>query len=382
MPIHVIDSASLYQLLPTLEAGHTRALTAWSWRTSVEVTCALISASNTRIAPAPAAPKGASGNYAILTKALKSVVTHKPPTARNHQLALQRTKNWASANTPRLKECLASLRADERNYQPWLCWAIRNAWLEHTTRLNGLFNDDFLVYLAKALDLDKKDLVRVQQASTNPVVVQRWIGSQKGGDFEIARDAYVLAALLRGRYHDAVTELSGGQISHHPIRRGILNRTAAATGQNQYVVSSTENFLAYILIQAAWRERGLKARAHRWATSVASVRQELLSKSKLPEPTIPIEEARTRAAKIARDAGVRVEPKWVEGTIEGIAQLATAGLAHLLLEAWRSVPVGVAAHETVHRTGVGKRIGALLAPAARLRSLARAPSGRIQAHWE
>jgi hypothetical protein len=377
MTISIIDSASLYQLLPTLEGGATKSVTQWGWQTSVDVTCLLLSVSSARISPAPLPPRIASGPYGLLTSTLASIVSHRRPSPEHHRTALARTMAWIQMNHSRVRDYLSILHADEANFQPWLRWSVRSAWPEHACRLSGLFDSNLLPQIAEVLGVEKSDLLKVYEASTNPVTVSRWARQRTGADFELARDAYVLSALFRGRYHDAHAQLAERQIMHHPFRRGLLRPTPAAS-QERFQVSPVENYLAFILLNAAWKERGLHARASRWAANVLLTRRELATLRRSSLEAATAEAAEARAAEIAHRAGVKVEPKWVETALELSVGFGAAALAHFALLGWL---IGVAGHEAAHRLKVGRRLSALATPKARLRRLAHAGPGRIQGHW-
>lgn len=377
-----IDSASIYQLLPTLEAGPNN-VTEWGWQTSLEVTCALLSISSARISPSPGASLTASGAYDRLNVLLSPVVSHARPSRKAIATAFRRTRSWIRRDIPRIQQYCAQLRANEANFQPWLAWSIRYAWHEHSSRLAGLFDGDFVRELEPVLGVGKRNLVKVLEASKRPSVLRQWIREQKGEDFEIARDAYVLSALFRGRFHDTVAELDGRQILHHPVRRGLLKATPMGL-RRSFDVSAVEIQLAHIILGAAWKERGINARAERWASNLLSARNELSRYTRVAFETVSETRAEERAAEIARSAGIRIEPKWVERVAELMVGLGVVALTHFLLHGWAPADLvaGFVADRSAHAAHLGSKFGALAAPKYRLRSLARAGAGRVHGAWQ
>ena len=380
MAILNIDSASLYQLLPSLQAGSS-SVTEWGWHTSLEVTCSLLSVPTARISPSPSTSQAATGAYDRLNSLLYGIVDHRRPSSDTIASALARTRSWIRRDVRQIREYLAELRSDEANFWPWLAWSIRNAWREHATRLDGLFNADFILQLGTVLEVPKNHLLKILEASKRPAVLRRWVREQNGEDFKIARDAYVLSALFRGRFHDTVAELEGRQILHHPLRRPLLKKTPNSL-QRSFGISAVETRLGHIVLGAAWKERGLKSRSQRWASNLLIVRNELANWSKKDFDTVSASAAENKAVEIAHRAGIKVEPKWVERVVDLAVGFGAGALTHFLFSGWIGSAIGAAADRAAHAASVGSRVGALAVPRFRLRSLSRSGGGRVQASWQ
>lgn len=145
MPIGLIDSACLYEVVEALNAKKPTDCHAWAWMGAVEAACAIIGSDNIRLAPSPASSGPASGSYAELTNGLRGYLgTKRPDDPAITASALRNTRSWAMRNPSIIMSWYQQLKVDTPEFTLWLEWAIDNAWKEHAARLGGLFDADLI----------------------------------------------------------------------------------------------------------------------------------------------------------------------------------------------------------------------------------------------
>jgi hypothetical protein len=109
----------------------------------------------------------------------------------------------------------------------------------------SLFNPEFIPYIAPLLNVDSKELHRINLMSQDESVVCQWVKTNLAGeDAKIAHDAYVVAALIRGRLHEYLSSGSDRHLASHPFRIPIQKRLRPALGEPVY--NSEEYFVKQI----------------------------------------------------------------------------------------------------------------------------------------
>ncbi|MHA3019624.1 hypothetical protein ACXPWS_05060 [Mycobacterium sp. BMJ-28] len=163
--------------------------------------------------------------------------------------------------------------ADTANFIPWLEWSTERVWLEHSNRLNGLFDPGYVKQLSSVLDVSVEELHRVWKLSCDPaeLIRRRKIGDSDP-EFLLMRRAYITSALIRGRFHDDVARRSGWQIMHHPFRESVLSGATSMVKAEEIEVSNTEKYIANILLASAYKQRS-KFRVSAWVENVIRVRR-------------------------------------------------------------------------------------------------------------
>jgi hypothetical protein len=204
----------------------------------------------------------------------------------------------------------------------------------------------------------------------------------------LAIDAYVLAALLRGRYHDHVAEAANLQIMHHPIRYGVLPKKKETT---VFVPTNTEKYLTSIILAGALSEKKIKDRIVLWAENVIKARKA----AKIGAIDLSQKDSNSVAESLAMDVAKRLDlrtySRLTATSLEALSSLIIDGLVCLGLCPWAGVPpwVGLPVGPGVTaaiRQGTGKSTGEIAASRlyqrrARIRNLAKAVPGRIEGRW-
>ncbi len=274
-----IDSASIWQVLQTLSRDPS-SLTAWDKEVTFNVTCTLLDSPNLKLSPGPGPAKATPSPYDRVMEALgrARAVGLYVPDERTVKGAKKRTTVWASRNVAAAREAYRTTTHDP-SFAGWLDWSITCAWEENSQRLGAVFNKEFLPQTAKILDCSAGDLTEVWQMSRDPEAVRLYARRKPGGDeaYLLMCGAYVVSALLRGRYHDYVAGAKvdspdGRQstsIIHHPIRELYLPKLHGAR-EEEYPLSKTVEYLASIILMGAFEESPDR-RSDTWADNMYKV---------------------------------------------------------------------------------------------------------------
>jgi len=372
----------------------------WEARSIVEVTEALLLHHLLRIAPGPSpsrlgrleAPH--STLYACYDQAcgqLGRIVEDTPRNARLQKLAKGVFRNWLTNN---VEDARVAIRETKREggYPHWEQWAIEHAWVDHSYRLNGLFNAEMTDELALVLKVQPTDLRALWTKTTDLQQVENWSqGRNLDGDFELARDAFVAAAILRGRFHEFIASQSHWQLMPHPIRRHILVPLSEGTG---YIVPEAIECLARIVAYSAMEERKPEDRIRCWTENTLKSQDAYWQKA-IPEvdnAELRQGKARDLAIKTARKLEIRVYPRLLENQLEWATRLGTISATTLvgwILLPWGPLAGGVAGGVAglgvwilERRKPLGRRAAqALKLTTGHLRELATSEPGRIVRSW-
>jgi hypothetical protein len=339
MSVHFIDSASLYQLIELFSKSSVDAeLYPWLEQSAVHATQLLLIQPHISMSPSSSVTGGASGLYEKLTIALSGMVGLARPNGATRESNSQDVLQWALRASGAIAQAHAALEADRLNFRKWEQWAIENAWMEHSTRNSGLFDFVFIPAISKILNTSEEELLELQKESAIPEIIDRYIdGGRETRSFRLTRNAYAVAALLRGRFHEVVAQDTASSILQHPLRHGVL---AKSTTADPIEYSNTLYFLASIAITSAFAESDPAARIAQYCQNVEILRKCLAMidvndpLSKLPG-SFSLDLARANAAKFAKDAQIKISSNRLDKFID--AGLTFGGQAiGLLLTPWQS----------------------------------------------
>lgn len=376
-----VDSASVSQVVELLYFAKPTESYPWAWMTSLEVTSLLIRAPHLKMMPGPGKAGAATGAYGMLTRQLAGILGQEPPNIEGSHAALASTRRWARRNAPKIAGLYRELRSDNRNFGTWLDWSVRTAWPERASRLGGLFDDALTPEIAAILGFSQEYMNVLRRAGTDPVTVQAFARWQPDSDtFRHLVDAYVVSALLRGRFHDYVARRQASQVVHHPFRQSVLSRLHGS--RTEYELENTERYLANIILAAAFAEKRHEARITVWAQNVLLARQGLMDESIALFPKRSDVVGLETAIRSAKQIGIRTHPKWLEHALDASVALGVGALSSFYLEGWGSFAAGMVGYGTSLALAGGRRgVQQLAARSRRLRDLAAAGPGRIQPRW-
>ncbi len=384
MTVGFIDSASLHQVVAAFDNQRFDDCHPWAWRTLVETTSVLITDKELRVAPSPVPAGTAKAGLGRIMDGLAGIVGVVEVDSGVASDAQAATRRWAR-RTPRLAAAYADLWLEEASFPDWLEWSIREAWVEHASRLGGLFEYSYLNAIGSIVAEDPNELEELWYVSSDARRVAAIAKERPESELRTRLSrAYVASTLIRGRYHDTVASKSGLHIVHHPLREGIFDRSPSARRQDVHLSAPTI-YLAHIVVAAAFAQRR-GDREGSWLDSLrelrrANDRERLDLRDKLAESA-----AIDAAVAAAREANIRVHRVLWDQILE--YSIVVAGtFAGLFVEPWTaaSIALGSEAGVAVAKHYVGDPARRVIESAtrrpARLEALAQAEPGRVRRQW-
>jgi hypothetical protein len=400
MSYGLIDSASIMSAVGALASYSDGAeWEEWTKRSIVDVTRELVLHRFMQIAPGPSRAQ-LSAPYSELYKCydiacdqlgnIEDTDVRKHTTTEIHRTALDTYKTWVLANIENAKDAIAQTK-QEPGYQQWVQWAVENAFVDHSNRLNGLFNLEMLEELSLILGITKDDLRTLWEKSKNREQLKLWSrGKCLDTDFEAARDAYIASAILRGRYHDELANRMDWWRMHHPIRYNILPPIPEA---NAYCASQALDCLVMIIITAAMEERKSRDKIGCWVENTICSKdaflhggmRDILASDEIGSKAIDV------AIKKAKELKIRVYPKSLPKYFE-LAIVGTTGVlsqvmgAVMIHQPWLSFLAGSLGTAASAYGAVKGSLGLKITEAfelsdGHLRQLADSKPGRIVWVW-
>jgi len=365
----------------------------WEWRSITEVTEMLLLHRLLRIAPGPSASSlgrlEATHStlytcYDLACEQLGRIVEDTLIDTRIQESAKKVFRDWLLNNVEDAKGAITETK-QEKGYPHWEQWVIQHAWVDHSYRLNGLFNAEMMDELALILNVQSNDLKTLWTKTKDLQQVKDWSqGRNLDSDFELIRDAFIAATIIRGRFHDFIASQMQWQIVHHPIRQHILIPLTEGTG---YRIPEAVEYLAQIIVNSAMEEKNPKDRILCWTENIR-LAQEAYCQNVIPEilnPELRQKEAQDLAIKIAKKLQIRVYRRSLENQLEWAIVLGTT-LTTSLLGLWIVFPWGALAGGVIGAgawiSGISKPWGRRAAQALKLttghlRELTTSKPGRI-----
>jgi hypothetical protein len=206
-------------------------------------------------------------------------IVQQTTSVSNDSAALVETVDWAAKNTDYLRGKRTELFTDTTNFEPWLHRSIRHAWVEHATRLDGLFNAEFSEPIVLALNTPKADIDDLRLKSCNADHIATLAKKMPNtNEFDLMRNAYVVSAVIRGYYHQVIARNRGEHLFRHPFRRNSplppsLDQAAKQeVVQYRYPITAAQSAFATIVLASAMRSWRSYHRPKRWIETIRSVR--------------------------------------------------------------------------------------------------------------
>jgi hypothetical protein len=382
MTVAHIDSATITGAIAALDYGTPRIWHPWAYESIKTLTSLMLFHHQLFVLPSlKIDEKWAEGDdlYDFTWKRLEPVLPIQGRTYAEHSMlttlsssALAVLKNWLRQNNESARAAVDLVKSKD-SYEPWLDWAIENAWEGHSRRLDGLFNVEMVEELAIVLNCDVRLLYQVWQKSRDLEQIKFWKKTRQGEDFILAREAFIAAAVFRGRYHEFLGRYVKWQVVHHPIRQNALDQPAAARG-TRLVLAKPIDYFSNILLNTAMKERSSKARIELWLKNVQMARMRPRVTVDLCEPEDNEDNARRTAIRAARRIGIQVYPDWLK-FCDAILDLGIGVLTSFVLTNWSAFVVTAGA--TLATRPVTRIARAVTLREGNLRNLTALPPGRI-----
>lgn len=339
-----IDAATLYEVTVALDPRYSSPddLYTWAFENALVSTSALINTAALVVAPAPDHPRGTgSGTYPLLLEGLQSIVVDSP--TAHKERARGQTSRWLARESSILevRTATGALENDEANFRKWLTRSISTAWIDHSGRLGGLFNEEYIGALSQILDVPTIALKKAHKASTELKRVEEWtrLGlDSKREDFTLVRKAYVASSLIRAMYHRNFARLCGLDILHHPFRRGVLSqmpRRRVTHSLGHFAVSNSEWHLCKIILGDALQETEIRARVGRWTRSVTGARTYVQHAGEEQLLAADCEDRAIRqASKVAKRIGIVAPSVSLKRASEILVAVGVGALTHFTAMPW------------------------------------------------
>jgi hypothetical protein len=384
-----VDSASLHEVVRLLREPRLENRKEWERESAVRVTALLIGAPNLTIAPAPTTMNEIIGPFEQFARGLDSLrlAVAEHPSQELREMALIEVQRWGSENPTAVASGLASLKADPE-FTSWMDVSAGVFWQEHAVQHDGLFDLDFVPQISSALAITQSELLQLHRFSQNidalPELASRRTAGSPGA---FIADAYVISALLRGRYHDLVNYLSDGQLTHHAIREAIaLDSVPVET--DTFPVTNTMSHLGALLLASAFVAKGERDRIRVYLENLDRLKKWIGSDYEALRAFAFGERLEEEVVHIADKAGIDTRGSHVKSLLEAAAAAGLMLLTSFVLLPWGPVVgltggavgglAGSAALEHVH---VGERVGEGFRREQRLRDLHKAGSGLVRSKW-
>ena len=371
----VVDSASVTEIVEVYSYSRPDAVHRWAWQSALEVTACLLTMRHVAIMPAPGPSGQAVGPHADLAQGLAFVERPGAP-SELAAIAAAHVRRWSRRSAADIRNAFQTIRSETHSYEAWLKWCIGMMWPDHAQRLGGLFDRLFLHELALILGLEQEFLQEVWSQSGNAKTVAHWAADfPDTADFRAARDAYVVSALIRGRYHDYIASKHRQQIIHAPFRDRpeILGRLSSKPGI-EFKVANTEWYLANIVVANAFGIVGLRRRIRRWLQTVQKLRLVNLSEDPLDlRPRASEDGSLTAAVRAARRVGVRTRGNLVDEALQASFDTGSGILTSWCLQGWAGLAASMAT------SLITRRLPAFTE--RHFHTLALAGPGRIRREW-
>ena len=170
--VGAIDSATAYMVpaLMTFKSPNESFL--WARQPALAFTVATLFLENTVLAANPVVAASASGLWATFLSSLgESVKAEAMIESKVRGQALKATHKLANDRRV-LQTTLASLRRHD-SFDAWLLWHTHYEWAEHTRRLGGFFDHEFIKEVSSITEVSVPDVEDIQRRMAEPEAVRK-----------------------------------------------------------------------------------------------------------------------------------------------------------------------------------------------------------------
>lgn len=275
----IIDSSTLYELIHLSRERRVAETSAWTWRCSSDVTCALIHGRQLGIAHTPKLALY-PGLWGYIQRHLSDQTQIAAPSIQTQRHARAITDNWAVSDegVRLLRRSIAP--AYYRTKSPYVQRSFaryQENMMVHTWPFlagpHEIFEKQNIRAISRVLEISQRELREVHRSSKDVRMLRRFARAPSSDDdlFSILWNAFLIDLLIRGRYHDEAARLEGGQVLHHPARGPILRRLSG--NSNKYDMTSSDRALSNIILAGALAERTQQRRMDLWLEGVFKARK-------------------------------------------------------------------------------------------------------------
>ncbi len=256
----------------------------WEWESLTQLTQALIHHHYLKIAPSPS-PSSLGitevtydplySYYDLACKKLAGIEENPQidPTQKN--IAKQEFRKWFNNNTDEAINAINEAKKEE-GYNHWEKWTIPHAWVDHSYRLQGLFDIEMIRELSFVLQIPQKNLKKLWKKTADIHQVKMWSkGKNLDNDFDLAKDAFIASAILRGKYHHIIATLEGWDIMPHPMRQHFMIPFSKG---DKYEISWIAEYFSHIIFNSAMTEQKPQDRILHWTKNIQRAQEAYFGK--------------------------------------------------------------------------------------------------------
>ncbi len=378
----VVDSFSLYNVLTILSTGSLTHINPIAAQGALGATCALLTESHLRIAPDPLRRTVApSGEYGRFLDRLGGVVRTASIGEDLRNVARKKTMGWARRHAERLRTVYECWWANP-HLQNWLEWSIHFEWLEHSRRLDGLFDRAFVPILSGMLNRSTEELEAARQKSARADYLSRVVARPTDiGEYNLMKRAFVASTVVRGVYHDFIAKASDSQILHHPLRMSLFTG-AAPRPTLELPLTNSLWYTTNLLFASSLGVRGLDSRETIYAGNLLEIRKAAaggyVDLAQKPTENAAIDTA-VRNAKLL---DLQWTTKRFEHLVDAVVSTGVGIPTSFVLSPYAVIPVSVLFGVLLNECGVARKVAHLiLTRGSRLRELASLGGGRMAVTW-
>jgi hypothetical protein len=289
-----IDTASINSAAGLLSAASSDTWSEWDKESLFDVTYLLMH-SNIKVVPTMDKPRGATSYYQYVLSKFPQLSYFRPETQNK---AKTKAKAWLSRNISKVAEAWKESNKN-KEFTLWANVHREQAFVRHVERHGSLFESAFIPYISKVLKYPEGKLHEINSNSANLDTVARWSKSSRESEIQLPQNAWMLAGMMRGKYHEYLAREENLQLLQHPFRKGIGARLK--TGSPEPVTNS-ESYFINIVIASALVERKPDNRVLAWLDNIDNARSAILR----PTIALPFCNEESQAEKFAFEAAKKI----------------------------------------------------------------------------
>jgi len=314
------------------------------------------------------------------------VQIERPPVGKLQKDTLSATHTLGSSS-PLLTQALQKIKQDE-SFPDWLAWHTQHEWSEHTTRLGGFFDREFIDEVSAATGMSAAEAISLWQRLSDPVAVVQ-LGSRVrsglgGEEAEAAIDSWLVSTILRGVYHDELARRRNRQSFRHPIRAFILQDTLRQAQRQTYPANPAQRYFAGIVLGLSYTHKGVTARSALYAenlircrSAIASQQLQLADDQAEMTASVGLDRAVREAQHLIKKNVLEVNHRDLSLAVDISIGVATS-VGGFSLAPWVGLVAGVGAAVAQTVSEPGPRVArARIASSRRLQDLAQATAGPV-----
>ena len=380
-----IDRASAVMVPVFLTYRNPRDADAWARDCALGFTLISLFTEHIAFSPNPTRDQSISGLWGEFVSGLSGYTKSETRPAATTEAKALASAHVISSTPGLISSALADAREDP-SFQPWVRWHAKYELVEHSGRLNGLFDFQFLEQIADVLNVTPREIKQLWDRSRDPAAVEalcrRILADNMTEEDQSIVEAWLTSLLMRGAYHDELARSRNRQNYRHPVRSFLqYNVDPSKANTTLYIPDPAEKYFASILLGISVKaDKSPSRRIKLYNHNAAKAREArssgalILSSKKSTKAAgsvtdeVGLDRAIREASWMIRNGVLDVGGSKATSTFEIAGELSTTAIGFALTP-WAGLAVGVASaivRGTVHPS---ERV--TVARSARPRALAK-----------